>query len=178
VTFQASNALGWETYKRVESRYGQPDAPPFQRSDPKAPLTAFLLERDSKAASSNARACTGGSSSAGVVVQQRRDRGGMRWGNTALSAARSACVSAVQAAVGDVDALQRAAPMVVSSFKHAANEWDAAAAATADPFMYINAKAERLTASPSATLRHESSQMHAPAATKEVIDGDETVRLL
>ena len=174
--------MGWETFKRIENKNGVPDGVPFQRCGPKAQLTAFLLEPDSKAPTHPQTAggtCAPGGSNVHAEVQRRRDRGSMRWGSTSLSVTRSASFStvpsAVQMAIGDAHALKNSAPLIVSSFKQAANEWDAASAATADPFTYINAKVERLTASPTARLPTESSNVDAHAVNGALEEAGDTV---
>ena len=98
-----------------------------------------------------------------------------RWGNPPASVSRSAFVSPapktprtsdLQLAIGGSSNVAASAPFVVSAFKKAMREWDAASAATADPFVYISAKMERVTCSP---LPSRPPTLHAaehPAANE------------
>jgi hypothetical protein len=153
VSFHPSDALGWEAFKRIEHKDGVPGGVSFTRGDPKAPLAGFLLDSPSQSTACAALA------QHSAEARQRRTRCGTRWGSTPVSVARAASVttvpSAVQMAIGDASVLSRTAPFVVSTFKKAARDWDAALAPSADPFARINTKLERATNSPRVTQQVE-----------------------
>lgn len=179
MTFQASDALGWQAFKRIECKDGSPFRVPFERSDSKAPLNGFLLEPSLNDASSiliSKNECKSSNNRERARTSGQRSCNSMRWGSTALSATRSASVTTlptpVQLAISDVNTLKQTAPFVVSSFKQAVHEWEAAIAPTADPFAYINAKLDRVKCSPLATQRLASCNveaMRALEASQEVV---------
>ncbi len=173
MTFEASDAMGWEAFKRVEHKDGVPAGVSFERSDPKAALTGFFLESGSKVlrASSASTSKNAGSSleeSPHNGLSRHRLRNSLRWGGAPVSVTRSASVttlsSAVKMAIGDVNALGQTAPLVVSSFKQAEHEWRAAVAPTGDPFAFIDAKSQRLTSSPLNTNRAASGSCNVECA--------------
>ncbi len=180
VTFQTRDALGWQGFKRIERKDGsQPTGAPFERTDPKAALTGFLLEPSLSDASSiliSKSAYKASNNCERARISRQRSCNSMRWGSTPLSAARSASVTTlptpVQMAISDVNTLKQTAPLVVSSFKQAVHEWEAAIAPTADPFAYINAKLDRVMCSPLATQRpasYDNEAMRAHKASHEVV---------
>lgn len=169
VSFHPSDALGWEAFKRMEHKDGVQGGVSFTRGDPKAPLAGFFLDSPSQGTACAALARNSGQARA--EARERRTRCGTRWGSTPISVARAASVttvpSAVQMAVGDASVLSRTAPFVVSTFKKAARDWDAALAPSADPFARINAKLERAANSPLVTQRLEGCADGAPAKEAE-----------
>ncbi len=178
LTFQATEALGWEAFRRVERKDGACDSVPFERCDPKAPLAGFFLQpRCNTELDTVTPRATAGSSSITSLSKQVHEvgnaaeasrvprhvsRNSLRWGTPSLSAARSASAtplpSDARMAIGDkyADSLKQTAPLVVSSFKQAVQEWEAAVDPSADPFALMNSKSERVTCSPLSTQRRAS----------------------
>ncbi len=165
MTFHSSEALGWEAFKRVEHKDAVRE-PSFARVDPKAPMAACILQRAAPVptAHSNAPHADG-------ARRQVQGCSSARWGNPPASVSRSAFLSPapktpsdLQLAIGGGSSVAASAPFVVSTFKKAMREWDAASAATADPFVYINAKMERVTCSPMPTRPATSHAAQHPAA--------------
>jgi hypothetical protein len=176
LTFQATEALGWEAFRRVERKDGACDSVPFERCDPKAPLAGFLLQPRCNTELSTPRATASSSSITSLSKQvhevgnaaqacgvpRSASRTSLRWGRPSLSAARSASAtplpSDARLVIEDkyADSLKQTAPLVVSSFKQAVQEWEALVDPSADPFALINSKTERVTCSPLSTHRRAS----------------------
>lgn len=179
VTFHSQEALGWEAYRRVEHKDAVCE-PAFERLHPQAPLTAVYIQPNSKIKSRNSavqRSFEAANGSTHVDAHLRRAQTSTRWGNTPLSTLRRAAFSGaqsdVQVAMGDVNSLSKSAPFVVSTYKKALREWEAASAPTSDPFVYINAKLERVTNSPLPVLRPPSPDVDGAAEHEARQDPEE-----
>jgi hypothetical protein len=177
LTFQATEALGWEAFRRVERKDGASDSVPFERCDPKAPLAGYFLQPRCKTELNTPHATTSSSSNTSLSKQVHEVGDGsqasrlphhvsrsnsLRWGSPSLSAPRSSSAtplpSDARLAIGDkyANSLKQTAPLVVSSFKQALQEWEAAVDPSADPFALINSKSELVTCSPLSTQRRAS----------------------